>query len=185
MIRKTEFSQETAQDSPWSFTLRVKMLCWEYCWLFFCSWTPKPLKNWRNFWLKLFGAEIHGSPFVHQRARIQIPWNIVLHNKSCVGDRANLYSLGKITLFEGSTIAQEAYICTGTHAFEKVSMNLITAPIIIEKNVFVGARAFIMPGVTLSENVVVAAMAVVTKDVAKNLVVGGNPAKIIKERDSI
>ncbi len=48
------------------------------------------------------------------------------------------------------------------------------------RNAWIGAGATILPGVTVGENAVVAAGAVVTKDVAPNTVVGGNPAKLIK-----
>ena len=51
----------------------------------------------------------------------------------------------------------------------------------IGDNVWIGGSAVIVPGVTIGNNVVVAAGAVVTKDVPDNVVVGGNPAKIIKE----
>ena len=177
-----EYEQQNAESSPWSIAQRIKMLAWEYCWILFCVWTPKPMNIWRCFWLKLFGAKLIGKPFVHQRARIQIPWNVELRDKSCVGDRANLYSLDKIVLQEGATVAQEVYLCTGTHAFVKESMNLITSPIVIRKNVFVGARAFVMPGVVINEDAVVAAMTVVTKMVPSGAVVAGNPGKVIKQR---
>lgn len=56
-----------------------------------------------------------------------------------------------------------------------------TAPIVIKNGVWIGAAATIMPGVTIGENSIVAAGSVVTKDVPDNMVVGGVPAKIIKE----
>ena len=174
--------QDTQFDSPWTMSQRIKMLLWEYTWLILCSWTPKPANGWRIFILKLFGAKIYGNPFVHQRARIQIPWNLTMHHKSCLGDRANAYSLGKIEISEYTTIAQEAYICTGTHAFGSYTMNLITSPVKIGGNVFVGARAFIMPGVTIGDYAIVGASTVVTKDVESWTIVGGNPAKFIKQR---
>ena len=55
-----------------------------------------------------------------------------------------------------------------------------SAPIIIKKNVWVGMNSLILKGVTIGENSIVAAHSVVIKDVPKNTVVGGNPAKIIK-----
>lgn len=171
------YNQLTQYDSPWTVKQRIRMLIWEYLWLIFCMWTPKPANKWRLFWLKLFGAKIYGQPFVHQRARIQIPWNLVLYDRACLGDRANAYTLDIIEIHEHATVAQEAYLCTGTHAFDKPSKNLITAPIIIERNAFIGARAFIMPGVTIGENAIVGACSVVTKDVFKNMIVKGNPAK--------
>ncbi|MFT5738663.1 MAG: putative colanic acid biosynthesis acetyltransferase WcaF [Maribacter sp.] len=178
-----EHSQVTAYDSPWSVSQRIKMLVWEYVWLLFCSWTPKPANAWRLFWLKLFGCTIYGKPFVHQRARIQIPWNLILHNHACLGDRANAYTLGVIEIFEHATVGQEVYLCTGTHAFDKASMNLITSKITICKGVFIGARAFVMPGITVGENAIIGAGSLVTRNVDANTIVGGNPAKLIKTRN--
>lgn len=51
----------------------------------------------------------------------------------------------------------------------------------IQRNVWIGANAIILPGVTVGENSVIAAGAVVTKDVPPNTVVGGTPAMVIKE----
>lgn len=178
----TVFKQNSPYDSPWTKSQRIKMLVWEYVWLLFCVWTPKPANKWRLFWLKLFGCKVYGKPFVHQRARIQIPWNLILHDYACLGDRANAYTLGVVEIFEHATVGQEVYLCTGTHAFDKPEMNLTTSKITIERNVFIGARAFVMPGVTIAENAIVGAGSLVTKDVKKNSITGGNPAKHIKYR---
>jgi putative colanic acid biosynthesis acetyltransferase WcaF len=157
-------------------------LLWEYAWLLFCSWTPKPLNAWRLLWLRLFGAKIHGYPFVHQRARIQIPWNLTLHDRACLGDRTNAYSLGEIEIHEHATVAQEAYLCTGTHQFDDPALPLQTAKITIGAKAFIGARAFILPGVTIGAGAIVGACSVVTKDVLADSVVAGNPAKLVSKR---
>lgn len=170
-------AQASPYDSPWTLKHRLKMLMWDYCWMLFCSWTPKPANKWRLFWLKVFGATIYGRPFVHQRARIQIPWNLTLHDHATLGDRTNAYSLGKIEIHEHANAAQEVYLCTGTHAFDQSEKNLITAPIIIKAHAFIGARAFILPGVTIGEHAIVGACSVVTKSVPDNSMVKGNPAK--------
>lgn len=169
--------QASAYASPWSVSHRIKLFLWEYVWAIFCSWTPKPANRWRLFWLKAFGATVYGTPFVHQRARIQIPWHLTLHDRACLGDRSNAYSLGLIEIREHATVAQEVYLCTGTHAFDKPALNLITAPIYIGPHAFIGARAFIMPGVTVSEWAVVGANSVVTKNVVARNIVVGNPAR--------
>ncbi|MFD1145341.1 DapH/DapD/GlmU-related protein [Larkinella insperata] len=174
---QTVHVQDSPYSSPWTVKQRIKMLLWEYVWTLLCSWTPKPANRWRVFWLKAFGATIYGRPFVHQRARIQIPWNLILHDHACLGDRANAYSLGIIEIREHATVAQEVYLCTGTHAFDQPAMNLITLPIVIEPHVFIGARAFIMPGVTIGERSIVGACSVVTKSVRPGTTVKGNPAK--------
>lgn len=169
-------AQASPYASPWTPGQRLRALLWEYCWPLFCRWTPKPCNAWRLLWLRLFGATIHGRPFVHQRARIQLPWNLTLHDRACLGDRAAAYTLGPIEIHEGATIAQEAYLCTGTHKFDDPSLPLQTAPIVIGAHAFVGARAFILPGVTVGERAVVGACAVVTRNVPSNTIVVGNPA---------
>jgi putative colanic acid biosynthesis acetyltransferase WcaF len=155
------------------------MLLWEVAWAMLCRWTPKPFNRWRLVVLKAFGGEVQGRPFVHQRARIQIPWHIVLEDRACIGDLANLYSLGRIVVREGAVLAQESYVCTGTHDFTRKELPLVTKPVEIGRDAFVGARAFLMPGVTVGRNAIVGACAVVTCNVDPGAIVAGNPAREI------
>ena len=158
------------------------MLLWSCCWAGLCQWTPKPLNRWRLFLLKTFGAKIIGRPFVHQRARIQIPWNLTLHDRACLGDRANAYTLGEIEIGARTVIAQEAYLCTGTHDLNDPKLPLQVAKITIGEDVFIGARAFVMPGIVIGNRAVVGACSLVTKHVAPNSVVSGNPATLRRVR---
>ena len=132
--------------------------------------------------LKVFGANLSGMPFIHSTAKIQIPWNLTMQHRACLGECTNAYSLGKIEILEGATVAQEAYLCTGTHDFNNPNLQLITKPITIGKNSFIGARAMILPGVIIGEQAIVGAMSVVSRDVPDHQIVAGNPAKKIGER---
>jgi putative colanic acid biosynthesis acetyltransferase WcaF len=174
--------QKTAYDSPWPESQRLVRVLWEFCWMVFCAWTPKPLNEWRLFWLRVFDAKIHGSPFVHQRARILIPWNLTMHDRACLGDRANAYTLGEIEIGARATIAQEAYLSTGSHDFSQTAMPLVTAKITVGEDAFVGARAFLLPGVTIGARSVVGACSVVTHDVPENVIAAGNPCKVLRPR---
>ncbi len=168
--------------SPWRLRHRMGMLLWDLVWALACSWTPKPMNRWRLIWLRFFGATVEGTPFVHQRARIHIPWNITLGAASCVGDRANLYSLDRIEVGAGAIVAQEAYLCTGTHDVTHPSFPLQTAPIRIGEGAFVGARAFVLPGMEIGRRSVVGACSVVTRPVPDGIAVAGNPARPICHR---
>jgi len=106
-----------------------------------------------------------------------------MHDRSALGDRSNAYTLGEIELRRRSTIAQEAYLSTGTHKFEDLSIPLQTAKITIGEDVFVGARAFVMPGIIVGDGSVIGACSVVTKDVPPWTIVAGNPAKQIGKRE--
>lgn len=174
--------QESAFASPWSRSDRLRMLLWEYCWLLFCVWTPKPANPWRLFWLRLFDAKIYGTPFVHQRARIAIPWRLTLHDRACLGDRANAYTLGEIEIGARATVAQEVYLSTGSHDFAQPGLPLLTAKIKIGEDVFLGARVFVMPGVTVGARSVIGACSVVTKDVPADVIAAGNPCKVLRPR---
>jgi putative colanic acid biosynthesis acetyltransferase WcaF len=174
--------QTSAQESPWPVGDRLLRLLWEFAWFVFCKWTPKPLSPWRVFWLRLFGAKIHGTPFVHQRARIEIPWNLTLHDRACLGDRVNAYALGEIEIGPRATVAQEVYLSTGTHDFARPEIPLVTAKITIGEDAFIGARAFIMPGVTIGARSVIGACSVVTGDVPPNVMAAGNPCRVLRAR---
>jgi putative colanic acid biosynthesis acetyltransferase WcaF len=175
-------SQVRADESPWSFGNKLLRLLWEFCWTIFCVWTPKPLNRWRLLWLRLFGARIHGLPFVHQRARISIPWNLTMHDGSLLGDRANVNSLGEIEIGARATVAQETYLSAGTHDFERRAQPLMVAKITIGEDAFIGARTFVMPGVTIGRRALIGACSVVTRDIEDNVIAAGNPCRVLKVR---
>jgi len=181
-LKNVDACQASQFASPWSMNERILRILWEVCWCLLCAWTPKPANPWRLFWLGVFDAKIHGTPFVHQRARIAIPWNLTLHNRACLGDRANAYSLGEIEIGERAVIAQEAYLSTGSHDFSEPALPLVVAKITIGEDAFVGARAFVLPGVTIGTRAIVGACSVVTHDVPANVIAAGNPCRVLRTR---
>ena len=174
--------QMDAHGSPWSLGNRILRLVWEFCWALFCMWTPKPLNGWRLVWLRLFRAKIHGRPFVHQRARISIPWNLTIHDRAMLGDRANINTLGEIEIGARTIVAQEAYLSSGSHDFDRRALPLVVAKITIGDDAFVGARTFVMAGVSIGNRALIGACSVVTKDIPDNVVAAGNPCRVIKTR---
>lgn len=88
---------------------------------------------------------------------------------------------GGVTLGDGCLIGHGVVFATLNHGFAPEDrQTCYPKPIVLGKNVWVGSNATILQGVTIGDNAVVAAGAVVTKDVAANTVVGGVPAKFIK-----
>lgn len=89
---------------------------------------------------------------------------------------------GGITLGNDVFIAPHVQLITENHGLSPDERRfIISSPIIIGNNVWIGAGAIILPGVTVGDNAVIGAGSVVTKNVAANTVVAGNPAKLIKK----
>jgi putative colanic acid biosynthesis acetyltransferase WcaF len=109
---------------------------------------------------------------------------VTLNHLSNVGDRTNLYSLGEIELGPKCVVAQEVYLCTGTHDFQDPTTPLATAKITIGTDAFVGARTFVMPGVTIGNRAVVGACSLVTRNVEPETVVAGSPARFLRFKES-
>lgn len=89
---------------------------------------------------------------------------------------------GGITIGDGTLIGPKTVIATLNHHMNpEKRANLNPAPVTIGKNVWIGANCTILPGVTIGDGAIIAAGAVVNKNVKANTVVGGVPAKYIKE----
>ncbi|WP_010097326.1 sugar O-acetyltransferase [Ornithinibacillus scapharcae] len=95
-----------------------------------------------------------------------------------------ILDVSEVRIGDNCMLAPGVQIYTATHPLhpvERYSGKEYAKPITIGNNVWIGGSAVINPGVTIGNNAVIASGAVVTKDVPDNVVVGGNPARVIKE----
>ena len=79
-------------------------------------------------------------------------------------------------------ISQRAFLCTGNHDYQSAAFDLIVKPIHVEYGVWIGAGAFVGPGVTVGSHAVLAAGSIATKDLEPFGIYQGNPALLIKKR---
>lgn len=170
-------------ESAWTFKEAIFVRLWEITWVIFLRWTPKKFNFFRLLLLRLFGAKIHGRPFVFPNARIYAPFNLELFDRACIGPKVYVYNLGNVVLREKAVLSYEVMLCGGTHDLSVPNMPLLVGDIEIGTDAFLGARSLVLPGVNIGDGAVVGAGAVVTKDVEPWAVVGGNPAKVIKKRE--
>ena len=116
------------------------------------------------------------APFYTNFGRfISIGKNVFI-NHAC-----SFLDMGGITLEDHVLIGPKVNLITENHPLDPTDRRgMLCKPILIKRNAWIGAGATILPGVTVGENAVVAAGAVVSKNVPDNTVVGGIPAKVIK-----
>ncbi len=174
--------QDDAYSSPWTLATRLRGGLWHLAWLLAFRPTPKPLRAWRVFLLRLFGARIRGTVFVDSTVTVRMPWNLRMDDRACLGPGIDVYNLAPVTLRARSTVARHVCLCTGTHDVSSRSLPLVTGPIEIGEDAFVGMRATILPGVRIAPGTVVGAGSVVTKDLPAWTVCAGNPCKPLGER---
>jgi putative colanic acid biosynthesis acetyltransferase WcaF len=132
--------------------------------------------------LRLFGARVAWRAQLSGSLRIYFPWQLAIGSRTYVGAGVTFYNLGALTIGNRVVISQNAYLCGGTHDYTQPTYPLLRKAVTIEDDVWIGAFAFVCPGVRVGQGAVVGACAVVTKDVAPWTVVAGNPARVIRQR---
>ena len=111
--------------------------------------------------------------------------NITIGNNVFINAGCKFQDQGGIFIDDGALIGHQVVLATLNHEIAPDKrQHIYPAPIHIGKNVWIGANATITQGVTIGDNSVVAAGAVVNKDVPANTIVGGVPAKAIKQIDT-
>jgi acetyltransferase-like isoleucine patch superfamily enzyme len=144
------------------------------------------LRGWHTSAL-LRHAGVHlrvapGAKFFH-------PENVSVGNDCFIGAGARFYAWNEqITIGDHVLIAAEVLMMTRNHAYEDVETTISeqgyrNAPVVVDDDVWIGFRAIILAGVTIGKGSIVAAGAVVTRDVEPYTIVGGVPARPIRKRE--
>ena len=168
-----------------SLTSKGVRLLWEVVWLLLFRMTPRwCLNGWRCFLLRLFGAKIGRGVRIQGSARVWQPWRLTIGENSWIDGNVNLYAVDEIVIGSNSVVSDGAFLCTATHDIRTAGFPLATRPIALGNNVWIAARAIVLPGVNIGDGAVIGAGSVVTRDVAASTVVAGNPALCVSNRVS-
>jgi putative colanic acid biosynthesis acetyltransferase WcaF len=152
-----------------------EFLWWVVRSLFFAPWFPIPSAV-KVLALRAFGATVGQGVVIRSRVNVSFPWNLSVGDHVWIGDEVIILSLARVTISSNVCISQRAFLCTGSHRFQKESFDLVTKPIVIEEGCWVAANVFIAPGVTLGTGTMCIAGAVVLKSSGPKMVLSGNPA---------
>lgn len=168
-----------------SFSLgnRLRRAMWNLAWAALFRPSPRMLFRWRTTLLRWFGARIGRSVNIHPSVRIWAPWDLAIGDECGIGRDVVLYNMAPVTLGERCVISQGAHLCAGSHDIDSDNFQLISAPIVLERCVWICAEAFVGLGVRIAEGSVIGARAVVARNVTAAWTVWvGNPATFKRHR---
>lgn len=141
--------------------------------------TPEEI---RTLFSNLIGTSVDESFTLFPPFYTDCGKNITIGKNVFINSGCRFQDQGGVTIGDGTLIGHNAVLATLNHDFAPEKRGTLhPSPINIGKNVWIGANVTVLPGVTIGDNAILAAGAVVTKDVPTNVIVGGVPAKVIKE----
>lgn len=141
-----------------------------------------PLHTIRVLAYQLAGVKVAPGAHFHIGTNFYDPAGVEVGSGTVIGRDAFLDGRDKLKIGNHADIASEVMIYNSEHDLEAEDFAAVVAPVEIGDYVFIGPRAIILPGVKIGTGAVVAAGAVVTKDVPDFAIVGGVPARVIGER---
>ena len=128
----------------------------------FAPWFPVP-SVLKVAVLRLFGARVGKGVVIRSRVNITFPWKLAIGDHVWLGDEVLILSLERVRIGSNVCVSQRAFLCTGSHDFDKDTFDLIVNPIEIGDGCWVGAQAFVGPGAVLPAGTRVKAGEVVGK----------------------
>lgn len=136
-------------------------------------------EEWQDLMQEIFKEKIgEGSRVMSPLTAIR-PHEVSIGKGCVIMNGCLMMAAGGITIEDGAMIAANCQLISNNHDLENRWV-ITCKPVHIGKRAWIGAGATILPGITVGDNAVVGAGSVVTKDVAPNTIVAGNPAKFIK-----
>ena len=136
----------------------------------------------RNLLSRLFGKTVDESFRVFPPFYTDFGKNVTVGKNVFINACCHFQDHGGVSLGDGCQIGHNVVFATLNHGLAPEDrQTTYPAPITLGKNVWVGSNSTILQGVTIGDNAVIAAGAVVTKDVPENTIVGGVPARIIRK----
>lgn len=141
-----------------------------------------PIHAIRNFVFKISGVRIGRGVTIHMGCKFFEPKGVIIGDDTKIGNNAFLDGRAPLIIGKHVDLASEVMIFNSEHDLDSPEFKAVNAQVRIGDYCFIGPRAIILPGIDIGKGAVVAAGAVVTKDVPDFKIAGGVPAVIIGER---
>ena len=143
------------------------------------------LHSWRRLVLRAFGAKLAVGTHIYPSARVWAPWNLRMDSGACLASGVECYNVDMVWVGENAIVSQRSHLCTASHDINHFGFALVSSPIHLGRNAWICTEAFVGPGVTVGDGAVVAARAVIVRDVPPCAIMAGNPARRVGTRDGV
>lgn len=137
----------------------------------------------RNFFLKVTGLKLGRRSIIYGKFEIRNQWKIKVGKNTSIGHKCTLDGRGGITIGNNVNMSSEVMVWTWQHDYNDPNFGITAGEVIIEDYAWISARTIILPNTKIGKGAVVAAGAVVTKNVEPFDIVAGIPAKVIGKRN--
>ncbi len=141
-----------------------------------------PILRFRLAWLRLAGAEVAADAAIFCGAQVLNPRGLRVGRRAAIGWRTFLDARGGIEMGDDVNVASDCHILTADHDVRSPEFEARFAPVQLGDYVSIGTRSLVLKGVTVGRGGVVAAGAVVNRDVPPSAIVAGVPAREIARR---
>ncbi len=160
----------------------LKRALWFYLNALFLKTSLIPSSGFRVFLLRLFGAKIGIGVTIKPGVNVKYPWHLTIGHHTWIGENVWIDCLVPVSIGSNVCISQGAVLLTGNHNYKKKSFDLITAVVVLQDGVWIGAGAIVNPGVIAASHAVLTTGSVANKNLDAYFIYQGNPAVKIRQR---
>ena len=127
-----------------------------------------PGSKWRIICLIIFGADIGKGIRLSSSLNVTMRWRLIIGNFCWIGEETWINNLALVSIAENVCISQGVYFCTGNHNYKKSSFDLMVKPIVIDSDVWIGAKSIIGPGYKIGKGSIITLGSIIREDIPEN-----------------
>ena len=161
---------------------RLTFIAWYLVECFFFL-SPLPWPSWlKSSLLRLFGAKIGKAVYWKPRINIHIPWNLEVGDHTWMGEEVCIINFAPVTIGAHCCLSQRSFLCAANHDYRSPDMRYRHSPIKFGNGVWIGACAFVGPGVEIGHDAVLTAMSLANRSLEAGYIYAGNPCSRLRSR---